>query len=279
MQPMSNWAINNITESVSHMADTINHEIGQVGDIVSQTPDGYNNEIFNMAKNINTDIVVPIAVIVITFIAIYSLMNLVMERNNLHDIDTFVFFKWIIVTYVSIWFVTNSFDIVMAIFKICQNMIAGVTNISDATIDTVAYADTLKESLKDKSWFSLAILSGFISMASFIFQGIGILVWVIAVGRMVEIYFTIAVASLPLATMTNHRYSNVGDSYIKQVIALGLQGLFLIMAIAFYSILVQNIDMGGENIFLVMAKIIGYGLLLVMVMLRTKSVARSIVGA
>ena len=281
MKPMIEKTAEATAKHIGELSENLNSEVNKVGEIVGQSPDSYNSQIFNLAKQINKDIVIPIAVIVITFIAIYSLVNLVIDKNNLHDIDTFIFFKWIFITYISIWFVTHSFDLVMAIFSICQKMIAGVTNVGVASTDISSQLDSIKESLKELNILELGYLYGTVRLYSITSKLIGILTWIVALGRMIEIYFTIAVSSLPLATMTSNRYSNVGDGYIKQVIALGLQGLFMIMAVATYSVLIQGISydsLTAGDVALIPLNILGYGFLLLIVQKKKKSIARSIVG-
>ena len=53
-----------------------------------------------------------------------ELIQLIIEKNNLHDFDTWIFFKWIFKTFCAVLIVTNTWNIVMAVFDVAQNVVS-----------------------------------------------------------------------------------------------------------------------------------------------------------
>lgn len=258
-------------------------KVDEIADLASANPQSYNGQIFNLARNVNENVVIPIAVIIITFIAIHEIISMVIDKNNMHDFDTFMFFKWVMKTYISIYLVSNSFNFVMSIFEIGQNLVGSVAGGFSGSLDMTETLTALEATLENKTIIELL----FMSMSSFMMgissNVINLVVWIIAVGRIVEIYFVISVSSMPFATLTSNRYSNVGDNYLKTAIALGLQGMFMVLAVAFYSAYLNSIATEvfngiGSDPFGGM-KVLGAGILLIFILLRTKSIANSVVGA
>ncbi|UHR02952.1 hypothetical protein LV469_01325 [Peptoniphilus sp. GNH] len=270
-----NAIINNFT-----LASTDGGMLSQVTDIARADPRSYNSDLFSIAQNVNRNVIVPVAMIIITFIAISEIYALVIEKNNMHDFDTFVFFKWIVKTYLSIYLVNHSFDFIMAIFSISQNMVGQVSGATAEAINTASNIEAIRANLEKLSFFELASTYIQTLIPAFIIRILYIAMWVITLGRMAEIYFVISVSSLPFATLTSGRFSGVGDNYIKTSVALGLQGLFMIMTIAFYSTFVERLAVDpGTDMVGFLGKAVGASLLAVIVLLRTKSIAMSVTGA
>ena len=126
-----------ILSNLSGLFDSVNTEVGEIATQVGTTPAGWNAGIFNMIRSLSENVIVPIAGVIITFVMCYELIQLVIEKNNLHDLDTWIFFKWIFKTFVAVLLVTNTWNIVMGVFDITQSVVndsAGVI-ISDTSID------------------------------------------------------------------------------------------------------------------------------------------------
>lgn len=271
--PLINMIVNN------YKSITVQN-IGEISQIASASPTDFNATMFNLAKNINETVIIPIALIIITFIAIHEMITMIVDKNNMHEVEAFMFFKWIIKTYILIYLVSNSFNFIMAIFSVSQNMIANANTTANATLEMSGYIEQMRNSLKEFDLINLV----FLSLESFILslgnRIIQLICWIICVGRMLEIYFTISVSSLPFATLTSHRYSSTGDNYIKNAIALGLQGLFMVLAVAFYGSYVSTLaaNFNPTDVSFMSLKIIGTGILLITILNRTKSIAKAIVG-
>ncbi len=275
-KPVVDAIINNYKEMTLAKVD-------EISNLAGANPQSFSDEIFNLAKIVNENVVIPIAVIIITFVAIQEIIGMVIDRNSMHDFDTFMFFKWFVKTYISIYLVANSFNFIMAIFSIGQNLVGGVSTTFGTSTDVSSVLAELESTLESKNTVDLLLTmvsSYFMSISNGL---INLIAWVISVGRLMEIYFVISVSSLPFATLTSGRYSNTGDNYIKTVISLGIQGMFMVLAVAFYSTYVNSISgelfagIGQSNY--AGFKLLGAGVLLVFTLLKTKSIANSVVGA
>ena len=121
-----------IKGNLTGMFDSVNTEVGEIAGQVGMTPQAWNGGVFSMIQNLSETVIVPIAGVILTFVMCYELIQLVTERNNLHDIDTWMFFKWVFKTFCAVLIVTNTWNIVMGIFDVAQNVVnqsAGVINL------------------------------------------------------------------------------------------------------------------------------------------------------
>lgn len=273
-QPM----IDNCMKVFENMQKMMNDQMTKAGDVVSQTPQAYNSDLYNLAKNINETAVIPIAVLIITFIAIYEIIHLVIDRNNFNDFETFIFFKWIFKTSISIYLVSHAFEFSMAIFDVMQSVIRSASGISIEQFQVGQEA--MKASIEKMSIVDLMFFTTQLNAMQMIVWALGIVIWVICVGRIIEMYFIISVSALPFATLTSSRYGHIGDSYIKSAVALGLQGLFIIITLGAWSVFVQSLTVAKNgNPWTFMFSFLAASLLAVIVLFRTKSAASSIVSA
>ena len=123
-----------ITGNLDGMYDQINQQVGEVSAQVGQTPAAWNAGVFSMIRNLSDNVVVPIAGVIITFVLTYELITMITEKNNLHDFETFMFFKWIFKAFVAVTLVTHTFDITMAIFELAQNVVQRSAGIISGTL-------------------------------------------------------------------------------------------------------------------------------------------------
>ena len=114
--------IDGITSNLSGTFDTVNTKVGEIAGEVGMTPAGWNGGIFNMIRGLSETVIVPIAGIILTFVMCYELIQLIVEKNNLHDFDTWLFWKWIFKTFCAVLIVTNTWNIVMAVFDMAQSV-------------------------------------------------------------------------------------------------------------------------------------------------------------
>lgn len=259
-----------------------NEYVGNSISEVGSNPKDFNSELFNIAKTVNENVVVPIAGIIITFIAVYEIYNLFVEKNNLHDVESVVFFKWVLKTFISIYLVTNSFNFVMGIFEMTQNMASSTNQIQN--IDMFSNLDVYREALRELNFMELLEMWLYIIIIAFVTNILAVLVWVVVIGRMIEMYFIISASALPFATLTSGRYGSIGDSYIKSAVAIGLQGMFIILTFAFYNTYISDVILktaSSGTLFLkaMPLKILGTSILTVYTMFKTKSLANAIINA
>lgn len=258
----------------------INENVSLVATEVGKTPSGWNAEVFSFVKNINDTVVIPIAGIIITAVLCIELINMVMEKNNMHsDTDTFDFFKYIIKMWIAVWFVSNAFTFSMAVFDVSQNLVtkaAGVINTS-ASLDALDVA-TMVEHLKDESLWNLILIAMDTSLVKLSIQVVSIIVTVITYGRMIEICLYSSVSGIPFATMGNKEWGQIGTNYIKGLFALGLQGLLLMICLGIYAVLVKTIHI-TTDIHASIFGVLGYTVLLGIMMLKSGTIAKSIMNA
>ena len=270
--------IGGIQANLESMFLDINNQVATVASDVGQTPMGWNGEVFNFIKTINNNVIIPIAGLIITAVLCIELINLVMQKNNMHDSDTFELFKYIIKMWVAVYLVTHAFDFSMAVFDVAQSLVnqaAGVINTSAVvSMDQVTEMVAL---LADKGIGELIMILLETSLVKISIQAISLIITVVVYGRMFEIYIYSSVSAIPFSTMGNKEWGQIGNNYIKGLFALGLQGLFLIICLGVYAVLVKTISITDihTSIFMVLA----YALLLGLTMLKTGTLAKSILNA
>ena len=267
-----------IQANLESMFLDINDKVGAVATDVGKTPMGWNGDVFAFIKSINDSVIIPIAGLIITAVLCLELINMVMQKNNMHDTDTFEFFKYIIKMWIAVWLVSHAFEFSMAVFDVAQHMVnkaAGVINTS-ATVSgdqIVAMMDTLKE----KGLGELVMILFETSLIKVAIEVISIVIMLVVYGRMFEIYVYSSVSAIPFATMGNKEWGQIGTNYIKGLFALGLQGLFLMVCLGIYAVLVKTIKI--TDIHTSTMTILGYAVLLGLMMLKSGTLAKSVLNA
>lgn len=267
-----------IQANLESMFLDINDKVGAVATDVGKTPMGWNGDVFAFIKSINDSVIIPIAGLIITAVLCIELINMVMQKNNMHDTDTFEFFKYIIKMWIAVWLVSHAFEFSMAVFDVAQHMVnkaAGVINTS-ATVSgdqIVAMMDTLKE----KGLGELVMILFETSLIKVAIEVISIVIMLVVYGRMFEVYVYSSVSAIPFATMGNKEWGQIGTNYIKGLFALGLQGLFLMVCLGIYAVLVKTIKI--TDIHTSTMTILGYAVLLGLMMLKSGTLAKSVLNA
>ena len=267
-----------IQANLESMFLDINDKVGAVATDVGKTPMGWNGDVFAFIKSINDSVIIPIAGLIITAVLCIELINMVMQKNNMHDTDTFEFFKYIIKMWIAVWLVSHAFEFSMAVFDVAQHMVnkaAGVINTS-ATVSgdqIVAMMDTLKE----KGLGELVMILFETSLIKVAIQVISVVIMLVVYGRMFEIYVYSSVSAIPFATIGNKEWGQIGTNYIKGLFALGLQGLFLMVCLGIYAVLVKTIKI--TDIHISTMTILGYAVLLGLMMLKSGTLAKSVLNA
>ena len=267
-----------IQANLESMFLDINDKVNTIATDVGQTPMGFNGDVFNFIKNINDSVIVPIAGLIITAVLCIELISMVVNKNNMHDTDTFDFFRYIIKMWVAVWIASHAFEFSMAVFDVAQTMVsksAEVINTS-ATISQDQII-TLMDTIKDKNLGELMMILFETSLVKIALQIISIVITLVVYGRMFEIYVYSSVSSIPFATMGNRDWGTIGTNYIKGLFVLGLQGLFLMVCLGIYVVLVKTINI--TDIHTSIFGILGYAILLGMTMMKSGTLAKSILNA
>ena len=271
--------IEGIMGNLTGLFDTVNTRVGEIAVQVGTTPAAWNAGVFSLIRQLSETVILPIAGLVLTFVATYELIQLIIEKNNLHDLDYWIFFKWIFKTAAAILILSNTFNIVMAVFDVSQSVIASAAGIVQGSTDiSSSMIDTLEASLET---MSLGALLG-LWLQSFLIHvtmwALNIVIFVIVYGRMIEIYLLTSLAPLPVATLSNRDLGSMGQNYLKSLFAVGFQGMLILVCVAIYAVLIQGIATGGDPIGAIWG-CVGYTVLLCFCLFKTGTIARSIFSA
>ena len=272
--------ISGITSNLSGMFDTVNSKVGEIAGEVGKTPSAWNGGVFSMIQSLSDNVIIPIAGIILTFVMCYELIQMVIEKNNLHDIEIFMFFKWIFKTFVAVLILTNTFNIIMGIFDMSQHVVSNAAGviITDTNIDITTVIANMEESLKEMELGPLLGLWLQSTLIGFTMTALSICIFVIIYGRMIEIYLMTSMAAIPLATMVNREWGSMGQNYLRAMLALGFQAFLIMVCVGIYAVLVQSISTDGDIIKAVWT-CVGYTVLLCFTLFKTSSMAKSLFNA
>ena len=272
--------IDGITSNLSGMFDTVNEKVGEIAGQVGQTPSAFNGGVFSMIRNLSNNVILPIAGIILTFVMCYELIQIIIEKNNLHDVDTWFFFKWIFKTFCAVLIVSNTWNIVMGIFDVAQHVVnnaAGVISSSTAINEATALGDiqTQLEAMEVGELLGLWFQSMFVGLTMNI---LSICIFLVVYGRMIEIYLITSVGPIPMATMVNREWGQTGQNYLRSLFALGFQAFLIMVCVGIYAVMVQSISSAGDMSKAIWATM-GYTVLLCYTLFKTGSLSKSIFGA
>ena len=272
--------VGGIVSNLSGLFDSINTRVADVASTVGKTPQAWNGSIFSMIKSLSENVVVPIAGIILTFVMCLELIQLLIDRNNMHDFETFIFFKWIFKTFAAVLIVTNTWNIVMGVFDVAQHVVsqaAGVI-IGETALDVSTLLGDMEAKLMEMDIGPLFGLWFQSSLMGIIAWVLSICIFIIVYGRMIEIYMVTSVAPIPMATMVNREWGQMGQNYLRSLFALGFQAFLIMVCVGIYAVLVQSISVGSD-VSAALWTCIGYTVLLCFTLFKSSSVAKSIFNA
>ena len=273
--------VGGIMSNLSGMFDSVNQQVGDIATQVGQPPQGWNGSIFSMIQNLSNSIMVPIAGVILAIVMTMELIQLITDKNNLHDVDTWMIFKWVFKSAVAIIIVSNTWNIVMGVFDMAQSVVAQAAGIigSDASIDISSVMTDMESRLMDMELgplFGLWFQSLFIGITMW---ALYICIFIVIYGRKIEIYLVTSVAPIPMATMMSREVGGgMGQNYLRSLIALGFQAFLIIVCVAIYAVLVQNIATESDVIMAIWS-CVGYTVLLCFTLFKTGSLSKSVFNA
>lgn len=271
--------VDGIMGNLGGLFDNVNNQVGEIATQVGTSPAAWNAGVFSLIRQLSETVVLPIAGLVLTFVMCYELIQMIIDRNNLHDIDTWMFFKWVFKTFCAVMILSNTFNIVMAVFDVAQSVINSAGGlIGGSTAVTPDMLATLETQLTAMDIGPLLGLWLQTIIIGFTMTALNIVIFVIVYGRMVEIYLLTSLAPIPFATVVNRELGSMGHNYFKSLLAVGFQGLLILVCVAIYAVLVQSIAVSGDPIGAIWSTI-GYTVLLCFTLFKTGSLAKSIFGA
>ena len=257
-----------------------NEQTGQIASQVSLSPSDWNSGIFTMIRNLSNNVILPIAGMIITFVLCYELITAITERNNMRDVDVDTFIKYIFKACVAVFLLSHTFDIVLGIFDVSKWVVdtASVSITNDTYVDVISIYNNFKDTLEAMDNGSLLLLFLEVSVVSLAVKAIAILVAVILINRMIEIYLYCSVAPIPIATITNREWGNIGSNYLRSLLSLGFQSFFIMVIVGIYSVLVKQLQFSTSLNDLVVQLGI-YSVVLCMALLNTSNISKSIFNA
>ena len=273
LQSIEDWfrglLVSGIMDNLSNTFESVNNQVGQIATEVGQTPANFSPAVYNMIRTLSENVIMPIAGLILTFIACYELIQLVISHNNLANFETWIFWKWIFKTFVAVTLITNTMNITMAVFDVAQHVvtqaggiIAGSTAIDDSTLATV---QSTLEAMDIGPLLSIYLQTIIVRFLIYILSA---LIFVIVYARMIEIYLMVSLAPIPFSTFGNREQSMIGQNYLRSLFALGFQGFLIMVCVGIYAVLIQSVAFSTDIIGSLWG-VLGYTILLAFTLFKT----------
>ena len=271
--------IEGIMGNLEGLFDTVNTRVGEISVQVGTTPAAWNAGVFSLIRQLSETVILPIAGLILTFVATYELIQMILEKNNMHEFDVANIYKWVFKTTCAILILSNTFNIVMAVFDVSQSVIASaagiVTGATNITPDMLADLEMTLETMELGPLLGLFLQSFLIKLTML---ALNIFIFVIVYGRMIEIYLLTSLAPIPVATLSNRELGTMGQNYLRSLFAVGFQGMLILVCVAIYAVLIQGIATSGDPIGAIWG-CIGYTVLLCFMLMKTGTISKSIFSA
>jgi hypothetical protein len=269
-----------VSSNIETMFVDVNEKTSTIAGEAAASPADWNSSIFSLVQGLSDNVILPIAGIVITYVLVAELIGMLIERNNLQEVDTWMFFKCFFKACVAVLLLSNAFTIVMAIFDVGQYIVTQATGLvtTQASINTASALESIKSAMDSMELGELAMLAIETAFVSLALKIISILITVIMYGRMIEIYLSCSVAPIPMATFANHEWGMIGQNYLKGIAALALQGFFIVVCVGIYAVLVANLP-EASDLHAAVFSLAGITVLLAFCLFKTSSLAKSILSA
>ena len=272
--------IGGIMGNLQGLFDNVNQQVSGIAGQVCATPQAWNSSIYRMIRSLSDNVILPIAGVILAIVMTLELLQLVLEKNNMQNFETWVFFKWIFKTFCAVLIVTNTWDIIMGIFDAAQSVVGSAAGLisADTAIEMTQVMGDLEARLRE---MEIGPLLGLWFQTLFVgvtLQALSICIFVIVYGRMVEIYVVTSLAPIPMAAMMNHSWGQMGQNYLRSLFALGFQAFLIIVCVAIYAVLVHTIAVGTDVVAAIWT-CIGYTVLLCFSLFKSGGVAKQIFGA
>lgn len=280
-QKFTDWLkellVGGIMDNLTGLFDQVNAKISDAAGHIGSTPQTWNSGIYNMIRSLSDSVILPIAGVILAFVMTLELIQLITEKNNLHDLDTWIFFKWVFKTACAVLIVSNTWNIVMGVFEAAQSVIASASGVivGNTSINLMDHLTDLESRLMEMNVWSLLGLWLQSFVVGITMWALTICIFIIVYGRMIEIYLVTSIAPIPMATMMNREWGQTGQNYLRSLLALAFQGFLIIVCIAIYAVLVQNMLI-DDNISTAIWMCMGYTVLLCFTLFKTGSLSKSI---
>ena len=272
--------VGGIVKALAGMFDSVNNQVADISGQIALTPQGWNASIFNMIRSLSDSIILPIAGAILAFVMTLELIQMITDRNNLHDMDTWMFFKWVFKSAAAVLIVSNTWNIVMGIFEASQSVVSNAAGLiqGSTAIDISTVTTDLEARLMEMELGELYGLWIQAQLVGITMWALTICIFIVIYGRMIEIYLVTSIAPIPMAAMLGKEWGGMGQNYLRSLLALGFQAFLIIVCVAIYAVLVQNIAV-QPDISTAIWTCMGYTVLLCFTLFKTGSLSKSIFNA
>lgn len=279
-QAINDFLISLIEGSLSTMFNDVNQKVGTIATEVGKTPQQWNSSVFSIIENLSNSVIVPIAGLIITFVLCYELISMIIDKNNMHDVDTFMFFKYFFKACVAVLIVSNTFNLIMAVFDVGQHIVSNSTGViaGNTNINISSALTNLRPTLEAMGTGELFLLMLETALVSLCMKILSVCITVVIFGRMIEIYLYSSVGAIPFATMANREWGQVGSNYLRGLVALAFQGFFIMVCVGIYAALVNSFT-ATSDIHSTIFSIAAYTVVLCFTLFKTGSISKSIFNA
>lgn len=278
-QWLKDMLVSGVMGSLRGMFDAVNTQVGNVASEVGTSPVNFSPEVFTMIRNVSESVIIPIAGLILTFIACWELIHMIIDHNNLANFETWIFFKWVFKTFVAVMLITNTFTIVMAVFDVSQHVISNAGGlIGSTTAISNNQLTQMEATLKSTDVGPLIGIFMEVQLLSIGMKIMSLIVFIIVYGRMIEIYLMTSLAPIPFATFGNREQSQIGQNYLRSIAALGFQGFLILICVGIYAVLIQTVSF-SDNVLTSLWGVMGYTVLLCFTLFKTGSLAKSVLNA
>lgn len=283
IQAITDWLhdmlVSGVMGTLTGMFDSVNDKVGAVATDIGMNPANFSPGIYSLIRGVSESVIIPIAGLILTFVACYELIQMIIDHNNLANFETWFFFRWVFKTFVAVMLISNTFDITLAVFDVAQHVInssGGIISGSTAiSADAIAALRSTVESMEIGELFGLWFQANIVKLTLYALSAV---VFVIVYGRMIEIYLMVSMAPIPFATFGNKEQSQIGQNYLRSICALAFQGFLILICVGIYAVLVQTVAF-TDDIVGSLWGILGYTILLCFTLFKTGTLAKSIFSA
>ena len=269
--------VGGIMNNVTGLFDSVNTRVADISGQVGATPQAWNGSIYNMIRNLSENVILPIAGVILAFVMTLELIQLIVDKNNLHDVDTWMFFRWVFKTACAVLIVSNTWNIVMAVFDVAQSVVNSASGIivGDTSLSLMDHITDFEERLNAIEIPQLLGLWLQSFLVGITMWALSICIFIITYGRMIEIYLVTSLAPIPMATMVSREGGGMGQNYLRSLFALGFQGFLIMVCVAIYAVLIQTMVI-STDISAAIWSCMGYTVLLCFALFKTGSLSKSV---
>ena len=282
-----------IQESLNLFKSGLKFDKGStIGEGLTTMPNEYNTSIWTIVYKICTNVVAPIGGMILVIILLYDLLNMVIEGNNFREFDTAIFFKWIFKSLCGIILISHTTEIIIGLFSLGNDVTTlalgevnkDILNINVNTVGSQIYDMLVNDHKAD--WGVLIVFLLF-SMAMFLVMLVSlVIVMLVVISRLIEAFMYIAVAPIPMSTFMNKEWGTIGTNWIRNILALAFQGLFIVVALGVFQAMfissVQGLVANSKDttkMYLSMVNCIVWAVALCFTIFKSSSISKSIFNA